>query len=250
MIRNATVAALFIRVETAGEELLAAADSWSAAQRAERRAVARVVAGRERRAEAAKELRAARRTGKRVGVAERKVANREAKVADLVEAARAAKKEVTARRREMMTARRRWDRLSLKAATAASRAVGEIAERLGKTSLSKVPAADPVLPADQLPAVEEIEARADEFAALDAEAKDKAKQADALKKWLRQLPVGVFGRVTVARTPGGTVIDGDQVAIDYLDAGLGTPPRKGRKDTFKVLVAAAAAEVTDLPAAA
>ncbi|UJV42957.1 hypothetical protein [Streptomyces sp. AMCC400023] len=247
MIRNAAVAALFLRVETAGEELLAAADAFAAAQRAERRAVARVEAGRVRRAEAVKELRAARRAGKRVGVAERKVANREAKVTDLVEAARAAKKEVAARRRVMMTARRRWDRLSLKAATAASRAVGEIAERLGKTTLSKAPAADPVLPADQVPAVEEIEARADEFAALDAKAKAAAKAADAVKKWLRQIPAGAYGRVAIARTPGGTVIDGDQVAIDYLDNGLGAPPRKARKDTFKVLVTA---QVAALPAAA
>lgn len=247
MIRNAAVAALFLRVETAGEELLAAADAFAAAQRAERRAVARVEAGRVRRAEAVKELRAARRAGKRVGVAERKVANREAKIVDLVEAARTAKKLVTTRRREMMTARRRWDRLSLKAATAASRAVGEIAERLGKTTLAKAPAADPVLPAEQLPAVEEVEARADEFATLDAEAKSSAKQAEAVKKWLRQLPAGVYGRVTVTRTPGGTVIDGDQVAIDYLDNGLGVPPRKGRKDTFKVLVTA---QVAALPAAA
>jgi hypothetical protein len=247
MIRNATVAHLFLQVETAGEELLVAADAFSAAQRAAGRAAGRVEAAKERRAEAVKELRLARRTGKRVGVAERKVANREAKVAELVEAAREAKKLVTVRRREMMTARRRWDRLSLKAATAASRAVGEIAERLGKTSLSKAPAVDPVLPAEEIPAVEEIEARADEFATLDAEAKAKAKQADAVKKWLRQLPAGAYGRVAIARTPGGTVIDGDQVAIDYLDAGLGAPPRKARKDTFKVLVTA---QVLDIPAAA
>ncbi|MFB8402166.1 hypothetical protein [Streptomyces sp. NPDC055912] len=68
------------------------------------------------------------------------------------------------------------------------------------------------------------------------------KAAEVEKKWLRQLPVGTFGRVTVTRTPGGSVLDGDQVALDYADKGL-IPPRKARKDTFKAAVTAVPALV-------
>ncbi|MXM69187.1 hypothetical protein GR925_38815, partial [Streptomyces sp. HUCO-GS316] len=150
-----------------------------------------------------------------------------------------ARTDATAARRAARTADRRLDRLSLRTARAASRTVGKIAERLGRTSLAAAPAADRVLPAEELPAVEEIEAHADRFKELDRKAKDTAKLAEAEKTWLRQLPVGAYGRVTVARTPGGSVIDGDQIALDYLDAGLGVPPRKARRDTFKVAVTAA-----------
>lgn len=254
MSSNITAARLLIQVEEARDLVLALDTKANAALRAANRAALRVTAARAKRGEAAKALTAARRAGKGIAAAERRVETRTAKVAELVDAGRTAKAAALAARRELRTALRRYDRISLRAATAAARTVGKIADRLGKTSLAKAPAADTILPADQIPAVEEIEARADEFAALDAEAKSKAKQADAVKKWLRQLPVGTFGRVTIARTPGGTVIDGDQVAIDYLDNGLGAPPRKGRRDTFKAIVAAAQAapapEVTGLAIAA
>jgi hypothetical protein len=218
------------------------------------RAALKVAVQRGRRNDAVKALRAAQRAGKGVNAAARRVEIQDRQVATRIEEARDAKAAARDARRAVRTAERRLNRISLRAATAGARTVGRIAERLGKTSLAKTPAADITLSAEELPAVDEIEQRADEFAALDADAKAKAKQADALKKWLRQLPVGAYGRVTIARTPGGTVIDGDQVAIDYLDAGLGAPPRKGRKDTFKVLVAAAltpaVVDVTALPIAA
>lgn len=230
--------------------LTAARREQGKADRKADRAALKVAAQRARRSEAAKALRAAQRAGKGVNAAARRVEVQDRQVATRIEEAREAKAAARDAHRAVRAAERRLNRISLRAATAGARTVGRIADRLGKTSLAKTPAADVTLPADQLPPVEEIEARADEFATLDAEAKTTAKSADAVKKWLRQLPVGVYGRVTITRTPGGTVLDGDAVAIQFLDAGLGAPPRKGRKDTFKVLVAAAAAEVTDLPAAA
>lgn len=234
------------------EAVLAAAQrEQNKADRRAERAALKVAAQRGRRNEAVKGLRAAQRAGKSVNAAARRVEIQNRQVDTRIEEAREAKAAARDARREVRAAERRLNRISLRAATLGARTVGRIAERLGKTSLAKVPAADVTLPADELPAVDEVEKRADEFAALDAEAKAKAKQADALKKWLRQLPVGTFGRVTITRTPGGTVIDGDQVAIQYLDAGLGAPPRKGRKDTFKVLVAAATTPgPVALPAAA
>lgn len=234
--------------------LVAAQREQKKADRKAARATVRLADQRSRRNEAVKALRAAERAGKGVKAAARRVDIQTRQVDTRVDEAREAKATAVAARRAVRAAERRLNRISLRAATAGARTVGRIAERLGKTSLAKTPAADHTLAADELPAVEEIEARADEFAALDAEAKDKAKQADALKKWLRQLPVGTFGRVTITRTPGGTVIDGDQVAIDYLDSGLGAPPRKARKDTFKALVATAiapaATRLDELPAAA
>ncbi|MCM1964870.1 hypothetical protein [Streptomyces sp. G1] len=204
------------------------------------RAAARAKTARTEAAAARRELLKAQRTGKGVPAAARRAEARTAKAEALTAAAAEAKAVAGAARRAARTAGRRVDSLSLRTARTAARMVGKIADRLGRTALTAAPAADRTLPAEELPAVEVIEARAEEFAELDAQAKAYAKSADAVKKWLRQLPVGVFGRVTVTRTPGGTVIDGDQVAIDYLDAGLGVPPRKGRKDTFKIAVTAEA----------
>ncbi|MFC8465970.1 hypothetical protein [Streptomyces sp. NPDC057250] len=214
---------------------------------ADRAAKARTAAATARR-EAAK----TERTGtKGLAAATRRAATLTAKAATLTATAKDAKATAAAARRTARAAARRVDSLALRAARTASRAIGKIAERLGKTTLTAAPAADRTLPAAELPTVTEIETRADEFADLDAKAKAAAKKADAVKKWLRQLPVGTFGRVTITRTPSGTVIDNDQVAIDYFDAGLGVPPRKGRRDTFKVLVATApAVDVTGLAVAA
>lgn len=233
------------------EAVLAAAQrEQNKADRKAERATAKVAVQRGRRNDAVKALHAAERAGKGVNAAARRVAVHNTQVDARIQDAHDAKDAARTARRAARAAERRLNRISLRAATAGARTVGKIAERLGKVSLAKTPAADVTLTADELPAVAEIEKRADEFAELDADAKAKVKQADAVKKWLRQLPVGTYGRTTITRTPGGTVIDGDQVAIDYLDAGLGTPPRKGRKDTFKVLVAAALAPVAELPAAA
>ena len=214
------------------------------------RAAARAKTARDGAAAARRDLTKTARTGNGKGLlaATRRADTRTAKAEALTAAAKDTKAEAAAARRAARTAARRVDSLSLRAARTASRTVGKIAARLGKTALAPAPAAARPLTAGELPPLAEIETRADDFAELDAKAKAYAKQADAVKKWLRQLPVGAFGRVTVTRTAGGTVIDGDQVAIDYLDAGLGVPPRKGRKDTFKVL--GAAAEVAPLRAAA
>jgi len=237
MNSTAKTAELLNLTAEAEAALAGAQREQNAADRKAERAALRVTTQRTRRAEAVKNLRTAERAGKGIGAANRRVEIQTRQVADRVEAAREAKVEAGAARRAVRAAERRLNRLGLRAATAASRTVGKIAERLGKTSLSSAPAADRTLTAEEMPAVEEIEAHGDRFADLDAQAKDLAKRADAEKKWLRTLPVGTYGRVTINRVPGGTVLDGDQVALDYTARGL-TPPRKGRRDTFKVLLAA------------
>ncbi|MEW2631633.1 hypothetical protein AB0903_08230 [Streptomyces sp. NPDC048389] len=243
--KTAQMMARLADAETAAK--VAGREETRTATRADR-AAARLTAARTAAATARRELRTAIRTGKGQAAAERRVERLTARCATLATAAQDAKAEATAARRAARTATRRMDTLARRAARSAAHTVSEIAERLGRTALTAAPAADPVLPAEELPAVEEIEEHADRFAELDAKAKTYAKAADAEKKWLRQIPVGTFGRVTVARTPGGSVLDGDQVALDYADQGL-IPPRKGRKDTFKVAVAAAPAPLVLAPAA-
>ncbi|MFC9341451.1 hypothetical protein ACFT0G_25480 [Streptomyces sp. NPDC057020] len=206
------------------------------------RAAARLTAARTAAATARRELRTATRTGKGLAAAERRVERLTARCATLATVTQEAKAEATAARRTARTADRRLDRLAARAARSAARTVGEIAERLGRTALAPAATADQILPTEKLPAVEEIEEHGDRFAELDAKAKTYAKAAETEKKWLRQIPAGTFGRVTVARVPGGSVIDGDQVALDYADQGL-IPPRKARRDTFKVALAAAPALV-------
>ncbi|WP_406501573.1 hypothetical protein OHA04_27525 [Streptomyces sp. NBC_01590] len=206
------------------------------------RAAARLITARTATATARRELRTAARTGKGKAAAERRVERLTARCTTLATAAQEAKAEAAAARRAARTATRRLDTLARRAAHSAARTVGEIAERLGRTALAPTPAADQILPAEELPAVEEIEQHADRFAHLDAKAKQMAKAAEVEKKWLRQIPAGTFGRVIIARTPGGSVLDGDQVALDYADQGL-VPPRKARRDTFKAAVTAAPALV-------
>ncbi|MFZ4266569.1 hypothetical protein [Streptomyces arboris] len=213
------------------------------------RSAARAKVARTAAATARRDLVKAERTGKGVKVATRKADGRTAKAAALTETAREAKAIATAARRAARAAARRLDRLSIKAARAAARTVGKIAERLGRTALTPPPADDRTLTVEELPAVEEIEEHADRFAELDAKAKQYGKAAEVEKKWLRQLPMGTFGRVTVARTPSGSVLDGDQVALHYADQGL-IPPRKARRDTFKVAVAASPALALALAPAA
>ncbi|MET7728466.1 hypothetical protein [Streptomyces mirabilis] len=232
--------------------LVEAEDALTTARREEartaktaERATARAKAARAKIAPARTELRKAERAGKAVAAAAtRRLTALTAKAADLEQATREARHTARLAARAAATAARRLDRLALRAATTASRMVGEVAERMGRRTTA-APEQDKALPVEELPAVEEIEAHADRFKDLDAEAKAQAKLADAEKKWLRRLPVGQYGRVIVTRTNGGTVLDGDQVAVDYLDNGMGVPPRKGRKDTFKVAVEAPAVETAD-----
>ncbi|MFZ4160476.1 hypothetical protein ACOZDE_18895 [Streptomyces griseoincarnatus] len=209
------------------------------------RAAARVRRQRAAVTEARREAAAAERTGKRVAATARKHAGRVAKLDELTEAYRTAKAAATEARRAARAAARRLDRLSLRAAVAASRAVEKIGQRLGETALTPAAEDDRTLPADQLPTVEEIELHAARYAVLDRQVKDTAKAADAEKKWLRALPVGTYGRVVITRTPGGSILDGTQVALDYATRGL-TAPRKARKSTFKADASALLADLADL----
>lgn len=254
MNSTAAKAAELLNLTAEAEAVLVAAQrELKKADRKADRAGIRLADQRGRRNEAVKALRAAQRVGKGVNAAARRVEIQDRQVATRIEEAREAKAAAVDARRAARAAERRLNRLSLRAATAAARTVGKLAERLGRTSFAPAPAADRTLAADEIPAVDEIETHADRYAELDEKAKTYAKAADAEKKWLRTLPVGTYGRVTITRTPGGTILDGDQVALDYTDRGL-TPPRKARRETFKALVAAvlapAADEVADLAAAA
>jgi hypothetical protein len=241
MNTTAKAAQQIARLVEAEDVLTAARREEAKTAKAAERATARAKAARAKVTEARAELRKAERTGKGVAAATRRLHARMATMGKLEQAARVARFEARQAARAAATAARRLDRLALRAATTATRMVGEVAQRLGERVAAPAPEQDKTLPVEELPAVEEIEAHADRFKALDAEAKATAKQAEAEKKWLRRLPVGVYGRVTVTRTNGGTVIDADQVAVTYLDAGLGVPPRKARKDTFKVALAEAPA---------
>ncbi|MFJ1528246.1 hypothetical protein ACIOFV_07425 [Streptomyces mirabilis] len=231
--------------------LVEAEDALTTARREEahtaktaERATARAKAARAKVTPARTELRKAERTGKGVAAATRRLHARMARAADLAQTARQTRYAARLAAREAATAARRLDRLALRAATTASRMVGEVAERMGRRAAA-TPEQDKTLPVEELPAVEEIETHAERFKTLDTEAKAQAKAAEAEKRWLRRLPAGTYGRVTVTRTNGGTVLDGDQVAVDYLDRGMGVPPRKARKDTFKVAVEAPAVETAD-----
>ncbi|MEW2071810.1 hypothetical protein [Streptomyces sp. NPDC007346] len=202
-------------------------------ERAATRAADRLTAARTDLVAARRDLRTAERTGKGLAVATRRLATRTARVENLTTAAREAKATATAARRAARTAARRLDTLGRRAALAASRTVEAIAHRLGETTLTPAAETDRLLDAAEMPAVEEIEAKAAAFDDLDQRAKDLAKQADAHKVWLRTLPTGIYGRVVITRTPGRSVLDGTQVALDYANKGL-TPPRKATRTSFKV----------------
>jgi hypothetical protein len=240
MSTTAKTAQMMARLADAETALQDARKDEARTERAAARAAARVTTARTTAATARRELATATRTGKGLATATRRADRAAARLAELTETGRQAKATATTARRAARTAARRLDNLARRAAVSAARTVGEIAERLGRTALTPASTADQILPAEELPGVEEIEEHADRFAELDEKAKQLAKAAEVEKKWLRQIPVGTFGRVTVARTPGGSVLDGDQVALDYADQGL-IPPRKARRDTFKVAVAAAPA---------
>ncbi|MEV3895345.1 hypothetical protein [Streptomyces anulatus] len=212
------------------------------------RAATRAKAARTEAATARRELAKVERTGGKVGPVARKAHKRIVKADALTATARDAKATATAARRAARAAARRADRIALRAAAAATRTVAKIAARMGETSLTSAPSEDRTLPADQLPAVEEIETHAARYDDLDQQVKELSKVADAEKRWLRQLPVGIYGGVVITRTPGRSILDGDQVALDYIEQGL-VPPRKASRKTFKV-DATALRLLVDVPAAA
>jgi hypothetical protein len=239
-------------------DLLVAAEAETAAARkaeartakAAERAAARVHRQRAVYAEASREFNKAERAAKHfvtpaVKAAARKATRQLDKLNGLKETAKAAKAEATAARRAARTAQRRMDRLSLRAAIAAGRAVEKIGQRLGENTLTPATETDRTLPVEELPTVEEIELHAARYAVADRKAKDAARTADAEKKWLRALPVGTYGRVVITRTPGGSILDGTQVALDYAARGE-VAPRKARKDTFKADASALLADLADL----
>ncbi|MFH8577160.1 hypothetical protein [Streptomyces zaomyceticus] len=196
------------------------------------RAAARLTTARAATATARRELRTATRTGKGLAAAERRVERLTARCATLATAAQDANAEATTARRAARTATRRLDTLARRAARSAARTVEKIAHRLGETSLTPAAETDRILAAEELPAAEEIEATAAAYDDLDQRAKNLAKQADAMKTWLRALPVGTYGRVVITRTPGRSVLDSAQIALDYAARGQ-MPPRKATRTTFK-----------------
>ncbi|MFF8994039.1 hypothetical protein ACF09H_29745 [Streptomyces sp. NPDC014983] len=221
------------RLAEAEDVLTAARREEARTARAAERAAARVIKARTARTEARKALRAAERTGKGIAAATRRLATREARLVELVETARTARAEAAAARRSRRTAERKVERISRRAALAATRSVEKITARLGEAALTPAPETDPVLPVDQLPAVEVIEAHAARYADLDRQAKDLARLAEAEKSWLRQLPNGTYGRgVVINRNPGRSILDQAAVALDYTARGE-VPPRKASRSTFK-----------------
>ncbi|MCY0957703.1 hypothetical protein [Streptomyces sp. H27-H5] len=232
MNTTAKTAQLMTRLATAETTAKTAGREETATAGKATRAAARVTATRTALATARRDLRTATRTGNGQAPAARRVTRLEDKLAGLVDAARTAKAEAAAARRAARTATRRLDALGRRAATSAARTVERIAHRLGETSLTPAAELDRVLTAEEIPAVEEIENRAAQFTDLDQRAKNLTKQADAVKSWLRTLPVGVYGRVIITRTPGRSVLDSTQVAVDYAARGA-MPPRKATRTTFK-----------------
>lgn len=228
--RTAQLMASLVTVEA---ELKDATRTARRAERAADRAAARVKTARVKLTEARRDERAAERAGKGLAAAARKVAHRTAKLAELTAAARTARTEATAARRAAKAAERRFNRLALRAAISAGRTVEKIAQRIGETRLSAAPAEDKTLSADELPAVEEIEAHGARYADLDAKAKAFAKAADAEKTWLRQLPTGIYGRVIITRTPGRSIQDTRQIELDYVTRFRTTAPRKSTRSIFK-----------------
>lgn len=245
---NSTAARTMACLVDAEATLTAATREEARTARAATRAAERVLKARTLRTEARQAARAAERTGKGTAAATRRLATREARLAELVDAARARRAEAATARRARRAAERRVERIARRAALAATRSVEKIAATLGETSLTPAPETDPVLPADELPAVEIVEAHAAQYAALDRQAKDLAKLAEAERTWLRQLPNGTYGRVVIMRTPGRSVLDGAAVALAYTARGE-VPPRKSTRTTFKCdATAVLAAEEADASA--
>lgn len=110
-----------------------------------------------------------------------------------------------------------------------------------------VPDPADVFTSDEMPDTETIETTAaDYLAACDqARAADRGKRKS--RKLLDRLPAGIYGRITVERTPSSrTTVDLDEVRATYARLGLGPVPMKRCAPTLKVTEAA---EVVALPAA-
>lgn len=246
--RTARLMAQLLDAETALTE--ARCDEARTAGKATR-AAARAKTARTAAATARRDLVKVEATGsKGLAAATRKAENRTAKAEELAETAREAKATATTARRAARAAARRVDRIGRRAAVAAARSVEKIAARLGETTLTPAAEADRTLAADELPAVEEIEAHAARHANFDQRAKDLAKAADAEKAWLRTLPTGIYGGVVITRTPGRSILDGTQVALDYTNLLGQLPPRKATRTTFKVDASALLSRTTGLAVAA
>nr|WP_107908838.1 hypothetical protein [Streptomyces chartreusis] len=197
------------------------------------------------RAEAAtarRELRKALRAGQGIAAAQRTADSRTARAERLTERAHTARATATQARRAARTAERAYNRCAFRAAVAAGQTVDTIVRHLGEVDLTPAVETDPQLTADQVPPVAEIEAHAARHADLDAQAKDLAKLADAEKQWLRRLPSGAYGRVVIARTPTGSVLDTGRVALDY-SARSAVPPRKAKRHALKVDASALLADL-------
>lgn len=108
-----------------------------------------------------------------------------------------------------------------------------------------VPDPADVLTADELPAVETIEAAAREY----ERAADQARRADrgkrAAKKVLDKLPAGIYGGWKVFRTPSSRQTpDLAAITATYKQLGLGPVPMKACAPSLKVeLVEAAPVDV-------
>ncbi|MGA5202766.1 hypothetical protein [Streptomyces variegatus] len=247
---TAKAAKLMTLLVEAEAETTAARKAEARAAKAVETAARRVHKARAVAAEARQAFNKAERAAKHlptpaVKAAARKSVRCDDKLTEAKEALRTAKAEATVARRASRKAERRMDRLSLRAAVAAGRAVEKIGQHLGETALTPAAETDRTLPVEELPTVEEIELHAARYAVADRQAKDAARAADAEKKWLRALPVGTYGRVVITRTPGGSILDGTQVALDYAARGE-VAPRKARKDTFKADASALLADLADL----
>lgn len=230
----AKTAKLMAALVEADEVLTAARRDEARARRVADGAARRVKVARARLAEGRRKLRAAEKAGRGVATAARSVAARAARLDELTAAARAAKDEQAAARRVTRSAERAYNRIARRAALAAARTVEKIARRIGESRLATAPAEDKVLAADELPPVEEIEEHAARFVDLNERANAFSKAAAAEKTWLRRLPVGIYGRVVVTRTRGRSILDGQQIELDYLTRFGTTAPRKLSRSTFKV----------------
>jgi hypothetical protein len=111
-----------------------------------------------------------------------------------------------------------------------------------------VPDPADVFTPDEMPDVETIETTAaDYLAACDqARAADRGKRK--ARKLLDRLPAGVYGRITVERTPSSrTTVDLEAVRATYDRLGLGPVPMKRCAPTLKVTTEAA--EIVAFPTA-
>ncbi|GAB2966204.1 hypothetical protein [Streptomyces heilongjiangensis] len=112
-----------------------------------------------------------------------------------------------------------------------------------------VPDPEGVFTPEEMPGVEEVEATAAAYnTACDAgRAADRGKRE--ARKLLDRLPAGVYGRVTVERTPSSrTTADLDSIRATYERLGLGPVPMRTCAPSLRITEAAA--DVVAFPAPA